>query len=261
MRDMTRASHSPFFRDQFRVFCLTAALCASAAGAEPAATPAGSTGTGSGTAATVAPTALAPAPFLGLSVDPGSAFDPSQGLTVTDVVQGSTSDHLGVRVDDHILAAQGRPLASVADFATVAQALKVGDTLTFSLNRGGTPLIVTGPVERLARPRELTQQTAQLAEEVAELRALAMAHVHPVPASSTTIEQLLMLLKQVEADLPKAASDFRAAYPNGEFNLSIHLDIRSDRSATSPSLVVAPDLPGTASATAASATAGVPVGH
>jgi hypothetical protein len=212
----------------------------------------------------VAPTALAPAPFLGLSVDPGSAFDPSQGLTVTEVVPGSTSDHLGVRVDDHLLAAQGRPLASVADFATVAQGLKVGDTLTFSLNRGGTPLIVSGPVERLARPRELTQQTAQLAEEVAELRALAMAHVHTAPASSTTIEQLLVLLKQVEADLPKAASDFHAAYPNGEFNLSIHLDIRSDRSATSPSLVVAPDLPGTATAsatTANAATAGAPAGH
>lgn len=216
---------------------IVACVFASAASAaeSPAPAPAPSV---SATAAAPAPaTAPAPpaapananAPFLGITVEPAGEFDGAPVLTVTAVVAGSTMSKLGVREGDRLLKLKGTDVKSVDDVATVARSLTIGERIEVTVLRAGQTIVTAGPVERAPRARELSQQTEQLAQEVAELKRLLQER-----QPGTNLEQTLRLLRQFEADLPKAAAEFKARYPDGEFAISIHIDIRSDKKAADP---------------------------
>nr|MBA3708542.1 hypothetical protein [Planctomycetota bacterium] len=75
------------------------------------------------------------------------------------------------------------------------------------------------------------------AQEAARIRAAAQ---QPRPAGPA-LERTLGTLTQIEAALPQASAEFRAQYPQGEFAMSIHIDIRSDRAARTPVMIGAHD--------------------
>jgi hypothetical protein len=178
-----------------------------------------------------------PPPVLGVTLEDPGSFDPGQGVVVTGITAASSFDHAGVRVGDHLLKINDRAIAKVDDVAAAARTLKVGGELRVTVLRGAETVALTGTVEKMARPRELSQQTAELTDEIAQLRALAERH----PGGK--LEQALALLKQFEADLPKAAAEFKAEYPEGEFKISIHIDISSKRQDAAPAPAAAPPAP------------------
>ena len=194
------------------------------------------------------PNLALPAPFLGITLDHPTGFDADQGLLVTGVVAKSTFDHLGVRVGDRLLRVNGTLLTAVADFSAIADNLAIGQTLTVQVRTDDATRTVSGVVEAVSRPREISQKTQQLANEVEQLRSALQDSAHP------TMQQTLLLLKQLEADLPGMVDEFHTRYPQGEFDISIHIDILSDRAATHPTQVVVPALP-QAAAPGASASA------
>jgi len=183
------------------------------------------------------PNLALPAPFLGITLDHPTGFDADQGLLVTGVVAKSTFDHLGVRVGDRLLSVNGKVLTAVADFSVIADNLAIGQTLTVQVRTDDATRTVSGVVEAVSRPREISQKTQQLANEVEQLRSAVQDQAHP------TMQQTLLLLKQLEADLPGMVDEFHSRYPQGQFDISIHIDILSDRAAAHPTQVVAPTLP------------------
>ena len=189
-----------------------------------------------------------PSPLLGITLDHPTGFDADQGLLVTGVVAKSTFDHLGVRVGDRLISVNGKQLGTVADFSTIADNLTIGQTLTVQVRTDDATRTVTGVVEAVSRPREISQKTQQLANEVEQLRSAVQDGGHP------TLQQTLLLLKQLEADLPGMVDAFHSRYPQGEFDISIHIDILSDRAAKNPTQVTAPALPPAAPAAAAKPT-------
>jgi len=184
------------------------------------------------------PGIAAPSPFLGVSLDHPSGFDADQGLLVTGVVAKSTFDHLGVRVGDHVLSVNGTSVNTVAAFSTIAEALTIGQTLTLTVRTDDALRTISGAVEAISRPREISQKTQQLANEVADLKNAVQGE-----AAHASLTQSLLLLKQLEADLPGMVDAFKSRYPQGEFDISIHIDILSDRTAAHAQPVAIPPLP------------------
>ena len=256
-----------------RISILAAALALGGAlrlqAAEAPTAPAAPTATGTPAAAGATPSAPAvvtrpgpgagpnlalPAPFLGITLDHPTSFDADQGLLVTGVVAKSTFDHLGVRVGDRLLSVNGKPLGTVADFSVIADNLTIGQALTVQVRTDDALRTVSGVVEAVSRPREISQKTQQLANEVEQLRSALQDSAHP------TMQQTLLLLKQLEADLPGMVDEFHSRYPQGEFDISIHIDILSDRTATHPTQVVPPTLPTLPAPPSAPAPASPPAG-
>ncbi len=210
-----------------------------AAAATPPATTAavGATAATAPAAATTVARPPPPAPFLGVTLDRPSNFDANDGLLVTAVVPQSTFDHLGVRAGDRILSANGAKLNEMGDFGEVADKLEVGQLITLMVRTDTAIRTVSGRIEAVSRPREISQHTTQLSNEIAQLRE-AVSHSEPSRLNDT-----LSVLKQLEADLPGMLDAFKKRYPNGRFNISVHIDILSDQGAANPTAVVIPSAP------------------
>ncbi len=82
--------------------------------------------------------------WLGLTVDDGP-----NGVTVRGVIPGGPGERAGLRQGDVITAVDGQPVRSVADVRRQLRDRQAGDTLTLTVNRGGTSLdvdVVVQPV-------------------------------------------------------------------------------------------------------------------
>lgn len=71
--------------------------------------------------------------FLGVSVS-----EESGKLTVTSVVSGGPADKAGVKKDDVITAVDGATIAAFADLRKALSGKKAGDSVTLSVDRGGS---------------------------------------------------------------------------------------------------------------------------
>lgn len=181
---------------------------------------------------TVSPAAK---PFLGVNVDEAAAsFDPAQGLPVTVVIPGSTAATLGLMAGDLLNTFNGKPLRSQADLAAGLNASKVGDTVTIELTRKqgdkSEKKSVSGPITERPQVRTLNTDLAKLRDEVVQLRAKA----EDKKKQEISLAEILIQLKEIEQNLPAAVAEFKKQYPNGDFNLSIKIDIVSDRTAKKP---------------------------
>ena len=181
---------------------------------------------------TVSPAAK---PFLGVNVDEAAAsFDPAQGLPVTVVIPGSTAATLGLMAGDLLNTFNGKPLRSQADLAAGLNASKVGDTVTIELTRKqgdkSEKKSVSGPITERPQVRTLNTDLAKLRDEVVQLRAKA----EEKKKQEISLAEILIQLKEIEQNLPAAVAEFKKQYPNGDFNLSIKIDIVSDRTAKKP---------------------------
>lgn len=181
---------------------------------------------------TVSPAAK---PFLGVNVDETAAsFDPAQGLPVTVVIPGSTAAALGIQASDLLNTFNGKPLRAQADLAAALNATRVGDAVTIELTRKqgdkSEKKTVSGPISERPQVRTLNNDLAKLRDEVVQLRAKA----EEKKKSEISLADMLQQLKEIEQNLPAAVAEFKKQYPNGDFNISIKIDIVSDRTAKKP---------------------------
>jgi membrane-associated protease RseP (regulator of RpoE activity) len=183
------------------------------------------------------PAVVSPAakPFLGVNVDEAAAsFDPAQGLPVTVVIPGSTAATLGIQAGDLLQSFNGKPLRSQADLAAALGATKVGDNVTIELARKqgdkSEKKTVSGAISERPQVRTLNTDLAKLREEVVQLRAKA----EEKKQQEISLAEILKQLKEIEQNLPAAVAEFKKQYPNGDFNISIKIDITSDRTAKKP---------------------------
>ncbi len=204
------------------------------AGAPPAST----TATPAQPAPAPAPPRLPPpSPFLGVTVDRPANFDADDGLLVTAVVPQATFDHLGVRSGDRLLTANGTQLHAISDLSAIADHLQVGQLLTMTVRTDTAIRTVSGRIEAVSRPREISEHTQQLSHEIEQLRDTMGQKEH------SSLEQTLTVLRQIEADLPGMLDTFKQRYPHGKFAVSIHIDILSDETAEHSTTVPLPQAP------------------
>lgn len=82
-----------------------------------------------------------PEPKLGISVSKIGVTLPTgqTGVQVLDVTKGSAADRAGVLVDDVIVSADGENVSKSSDLLRIRRRFNVGDTMSLTLYRGGTP--------------------------------------------------------------------------------------------------------------------------
>jgi hypothetical protein len=175
----------------------------------------------------------APKPFLGVNTDENSAnFEPAAGLPITVVIPGSTASTLGLIPGDHLMTFNGQPLHSQADLLHALSLVKVGDGIAIQYTRKTgdktETKVVNGLIQERPQVRNLTGGIRSLSEEVNGLRALVDAN----KKKEISLVEVLQQLKELEQNLPAAVADFKKQYPNGVFNISIKIDITSDKSAS-----------------------------
>ncbi|MBA2481909.1 MAG: PDZ domain-containing protein [Planctomycetes bacterium] len=165
-------------------------------------------------------------PFLGVTLDAeGASFDPAAGLPVASVIPGSTAALMGVKVGDHLCQANGTPLAAPADLGTALEAIPAGAALRLSVRRGDELLVLDGTASLMPQPSELARRRVELRAQVDAVRAAADR------SDPEVLDALLKRLRRVEDGLPAAAEAFKRTYPDGEVDISIRIDIRSDPTA------------------------------
>jgi S1-C subfamily serine protease len=93
-----------------------------------------------------------PRPFLGLAMQPIPIPEPArelfpagaeQTLLVTHVEPKAPAAQAGVMVGDVILSFNGKPVQGVREILHLLRALRIGDTISLSVLRGGTRLDLT----------------------------------------------------------------------------------------------------------------------
>jgi hypothetical protein len=201
--------------------CLTLLALAWTLSVAAAADPA----TGPATTAPPAQPATATAPariYLGLYLDEGVAFD-GAAPQVAKVVTGATADQLGVRPGDRISTVNGIATPDLDRFRAAVAGLAPGDALVLGVVRAGVALELRGTAEAPPRPRDVLTDADDLRAEVQRLRDEAER-----VRLRSRLEEQLRLLREVEAGLPAAAADFKRLYPDGTFEISVRIDIRSN---------------------------------
>ena len=67
----------------------------------------------------------------------------------------------------------------------------------------------------------------------------------PAAQPRYSLQELLVILRQIERDLPAAAAEFKRVYPEGRFKIGIHIDIDShapaDEGDATPAADAVPD--------------------
>jgi hypothetical protein len=175
----------------------------------------------------------APKPFLGVNTDENSAnFEPAQGLPITVVIPGSTAATLGLVPGDHLLTFNGQPLHAQADLMHALSLVKVGDPVAIQYARKvgdkTESKSVNGLIQERPQVSTLTRTARDLSVEVNGLRTLIEAN----KKKEISLVEVLQQLKELEQNLPAAVADFKKQYPKGEFNISIKIEITSDKTAS-----------------------------
>ena len=74
---------------------------------------------------------------LGIKVATNSSYSTSDGVLVTEVMEGSSADQAGMLANDIITALNGKEVTSYADLAKLLDARTVGETVTVDVLRDG----------------------------------------------------------------------------------------------------------------------------
>lgn len=204
----------------WRCVVLALATCSILA-AEPAVSPEPAVGSGGAGTANTRPLRL------GLAVAEEAGLDGSV-VVVRTVEAASTAAALGLQADDRLLTLAGQPVTTLASLAEITRTLQVGATVSATVERAGERLTLNTTAIETPRPAQLAQRTRDLDAAVTALAADAAS------SRDLRLEEILILLKQVQEELPKAAAAFKAQYPEGRFHIAINIDIRSDAKAVDP---------------------------
>jgi membrane-associated protease RseP (regulator of RpoE activity) len=168
-------------------------------------------------------------PQLGITVDEASGMD-GGGLVILRVTSGSTAAAMGLQAGDRVQVVNGRTIGKRDDLSQVMGAAKLGDAITIEVQR-----TVNGTAEKitargtLSNPQPTDVQMATLTRKLNEMqRELDQLRSRPRKTLPETLQDLATTVRDLEDQLPTASEQFRKAYPNGRFKVSISIDIVSD---------------------------------
>ena len=130
-----------------------------------------------------------------------------------------------------MLSLSGKPVTSLVTVVELSQTLKIGDALTATIERDGVRQKLTVTAVETPRPAQLSAHTKELDEAMKNLRA------EVTQDRALHLEEILLLLHQVQEELPKTAAAFKAQYPQGRFHIAITIDIQSDVNAAQPTAI------------------------
>lgn len=165
---------------------------------------------------------------LGISIDQSDTnFDDRQGIAIQRITEHSNAARIGLLVGDRILSVNDTAIDSPEKLGELLSDLKVGNTLRIKIMREGNISTCSGTLNGPPNPARLKQREQSLEERVAALRQQQTA------GQRYTLQELLIILRQIEHDLPAAAREFKEVYPNGRFHISINIDIDSDTTQSS----------------------------
>ncbi len=169
-----------------------------------------------------------PRPFLGVQIDDKlkEGDVPTGGIPVSGVVENSSAALMGVVASDLLLSVNGQALNALPDLQRALAGAKVGDTVVLELKRGEQKQTVKGELKPRPVPQSPATKLKELDEKLKKIEEKAKE-----PNLVRTLDELVMTLKKIETDLPKAAEAFKKQYPNGEFSLTLNLTITSDKTA------------------------------
>ena len=89
-------------------------------------------------------------PWLGVAIEDGRP-----GVRVTEVIDGTPADQVGLVKGDQIVALDGRPLASSGDLLSRLRGRKVGDKVSLVVTRGARRLRVVATLAPRLEPDEI----------------------------------------------------------------------------------------------------------
>lgn len=162
-------------------------------------------------------------PSLGISVDLNpDPLSAAAGLAVTAVTEGSNGQRIGLRVGDRIVGAGERPVAAAADLQAALGEVAIGETLTLLVLRDEQQVELSGELKAETGVRDLAARARELNDQLAALQG-----GDPAAQPRYSLQELLVILRQIERDLPAAAAEFKRVYPDGRFRIGIHIDIDS----------------------------------
>ncbi|MHC5067581.1 MAG: PDZ domain-containing protein [Planctomycetota bacterium] len=170
-------------------------------------------------------------PFFGVVVK-----DIDGGVEVTRVLPGTTAATLGLAVGDQLLTVNGSEVPSRLGLAKLLRDTTVGSEVSATWLHDGAAQ--AGSATLRGRPGTETTAEPQLREARTRLDQLRDAHATQMEDISElrreegnlgkSLSELAATLDALPAAMQEAADEFKAVYPDGEFTISINIDIRTN---------------------------------
>ncbi|MBA3936390.1 MAG: PDZ domain-containing protein [Planctomycetes bacterium] len=176
-----------------------------------------------------------PRPVFGIVPDDNASIFDATGLAVQAVNPGSTAASFGVLAGDVIKTFNGQAITTQADLAGMLGKLKVGDTVTVEIARKTGDKVerksMSGPLRPALSAPSLGAQIAKVREAIERTDA---ALKEGAAKKQISLAEMLRQLKDIEEAMPAAVAEFKKQYPNGDFTISIKIDIVSDKTSKQP---------------------------
>jgi hypothetical protein len=185
--------------------------------------------------------------YLGVTLADTDNFDQPSPLRVTRVTAGSSFDRLGVREGDLISRVNDVQVRTVDQFGAATAGLKTGDAIKLELVRDGAPMTVSGTAEPPPSPRDIASRADDVMAQAEDIRKSAER-----AATRSNLEDALRLVKELQEGLPEAAAEFKRIYPDGDFDVDIHIKVTSNKKNEAPEELKPTQAPESAAAPAES---------
>jgi len=200
-----------------------------------------------------APEAAEERPFLGLVVTEveDAAFDGIQGLQVRRVIPDQTAAEMGLEEGDILQTFNGAELRTRADLSKALAQAEVGAEVTASWMRGEEAH--SGQANLGSRPqrRDLRQRLQGARERLERLQAARANQLEDQAqveqeqvALGSAMAQLATVLEALPEQMQQAADEFKAVYPDGEFEISVTISIKSNAEEDAQTIDLSPTAAG-----------------
>lgn len=162
-------------------------------------------------------------PSLGIGVDKNQTnFDGNDGIKVVHVKPGSNAKRIGIKADDIITKIDDKEITTYDDAVKILTNLTFDQNITITLRRGENLLKLKGQIKPELGPTTIKERQEDLEKRIADLQSSEPR------TERYSLKELLVILRQIEQDLPAAAKEFKETYPKGRFHISINIEIDSD---------------------------------
>ena len=163
----------------------------------------------------------APRPIkMGFSIDKSETnFDELKGLRIAAVQEQSAAATLGLQIEDRIIRVNKQNIDSLETLGTALKTLQYDQEISITVIRKGKEHTCSAKIPAPPSHKTISKRQQELEERLAALDKKPERY---------SLKELLIILRQVEQDLPAAAKEFKEVYPNGRFHIQINIDIDSD---------------------------------
>ena len=144
----------------------------------------------------------------------------SNGVVVTEVIGGSGADQAGMRINDVIVAFNGKEITNNADLVTRIALLRVGQEFDLTVMRNGEPINIRGNVQEFQRGEELisgifVDEIPSSHRHYGRIRGIAVSAVDPRinNANRLQIDDIVLQINRISigrmSDLTKINLNYR----------------------------------------------------